>query len=116
VKFFFLVGVLPRKSINVRISILQVNVSIESDDGYCLHFDILYEDGTHHYGKSLQFAVGTHDWERSCAIFSPEKPVKSVAVYISVFEHTGTIWFDDLELSTRISQGGNRIRSFSNSC
>ena len=76
------------------------------DDGYCLHFDILYEDDTFHYGKSLQFGVGTHDWERRCMIFSPEKPVKSVAVYVTEFEHTGTVWFDDIELSSHISQEG----------
>lgn len=49
---------------------------------------------------------GTHDWERRCIIFSPEKPVKSVAIFISTFEHTGQIWFDDLHLSTEISEEG----------
>eukprot|EP01088_Endostelium_zonatum_P019184 TRINITY_DN6495_c0_g1_i1.p1 TRINITY_DN6495_c0_g1~~TRINITY_DN6495_c0_g1_i1.p1 ORF type:complete len:772 (-),score=109.98 TRINITY_DN6495_c0_g1_i1:74-2389(-) len=73
-------------------------VSGDTDDGYSLYIDIKYSDSTYTHAKTLRFPTGTNDWNYQCLIIKPAKPIYSVTVYISFAEHTGSVWFDELEL------------------
>jgi hypothetical protein len=82
-------------------------VSTPADDGYCLHMDIIYEDDSVQYSKSLTFSTGTHEWEYQCMIVNTDqKKIKGISVFIAVIGHQGSMWFDDVLLKTQITQQG----------
>eukprot|EP01097_Dermamoeba_algensis_P004331 TRINITY_DN2856_c0_g1_i1.p1 TRINITY_DN2856_c0_g1~~TRINITY_DN2856_c0_g1_i1.p1 ORF type:complete len:683 (+),score=125.62 TRINITY_DN2856_c0_g1_i1:53-2101(+) len=78
-------------------------VSGHPDDGYGILMDVKYTDGSYSYGVSLNFATGTHDWERKCLKLDRKKHIESVNVFVVFGGHTGTVWFDDITLTSRIS-------------
>jgi hypothetical protein len=62
---------------------------------YTLYLDIQYADGTWLWGRTFDFDTGTHDWQLGEVVVRPEKPIKSVAVYVLLRGCTGKVWFDD---------------------
>jgi hypothetical protein len=69
-----------------------------ADADYSLYLDLVYMDGTPLWGQVAPFSVGTHDWERREVVLYPEKPVKTVFLYMLLRKHTGKAWFKDPEL------------------
>ncbi|MCB2203522.1 hypothetical protein KQI65_02140 [bacterium] len=74
------------------------DVSGDANNDYSLYADITYTDGTRQYGRTAQFATGTHDWEYSSTVIEPEKPIRSINLYALFRRHTGEAWFDHLAL------------------
>ncbi|HIE48407.1 TPA: hypothetical protein EYP84_05915, partial [Candidatus Bipolaricaulota bacterium] len=75
------------------------NVTGEPDVNYSIYVDMLYTDGTPHYGLVGKFQTGTHDWERVEFIIRPKKPVARATVHMLFRRtHRGTVWFDDVFL------------------
>ncbi|KAL6058313.1 Glycosyltransferase-like 1B, variant 2 [Balamuthia mandrillaris] len=74
-------------------------VSGNMDSGYSVSMDIKYQDGTFLYGQSLEFDTGTHSWQKKCLVVPPVKPIEAVSVYVLFYQHTGSVWFDDISLT-----------------
>ncbi len=68
------------------------------DNDYSLYLDLIYSDGTPLWGRTDQFNVGSHDWEKAQVFVFPEKPVKSVSFYMLLRSHSGKAWFRDPSL------------------
>ncbi|MHC4094615.1 MAG: hypothetical protein ACYSU3_01025 [Planctomycetota bacterium] len=62
---------------------------------YSLYLDLIYSDGTPLWGRTDQFNVGSHDWEKAQVFVFPEKPVKSVSFHMLLRRHSGKAWFRD---------------------
>jgi hypothetical protein len=76
------------------------------DADYSLYLDLIYTDGTPLWGQTASFSVGTHDWERREVVVLPEKPVKSLTVYVLLRGHAGRAWFRDAELRQARPEAG----------
>ena len=63
---------------------------------YALYVDLEYTDGTTLWGLTAPFRTGTHDWERRQLTVLPQKPIKTLTLYVLFRGHSGTAWFDDL--------------------
>lgn len=74
------------------------NVTGTRNTDYSLYLDILYTDGEPHWGETAPFTTGTHDWERRQVLFLPEKPVRTVTLYVLLRRHGGQAWFRDVTL------------------
>ncbi len=68
------------------------------DSHYSLYLDMVYSDGEPKWGEVAAFTTGTHDWERRQVLFMPEKPLRSVSVYVLLRHHGGKAWFKDITL------------------
>ncbi len=66
--------------------------------GYSLYVDIDYADGTHLWGQTANFSVGTHDWEYREVSLVPSKPIARLTFYGLFRGHRGVVWFDDFSL------------------
>ncbi|HIE52594.1 MAG TPA: hypothetical protein EYP85_12635 [Armatimonadetes bacterium] len=74
-------------------------VTGEPDRDYALYLDLTFADGSHLWGQTAPFAVGTHDWQQVTVRVEPPKPIATVAYHL-LFRgnHTGTVWFDNASL------------------
>lgn len=50
-------------------------------DGYSISMMLVYTDNSVHFSKKAQFREGTHNWQKSCVIMKPPKPLFGVAVF-----------------------------------
>ncbi|MBO3803035.1 MAG: hypothetical protein JTT11_04050 [Candidatus Brockarchaeota archaeon] len=71
-------------------------VSGMADDDYSIYVDVTYADGSHLWGQTARFDVGTHGWQYAQKIIELEKPVAELYVYCLFRHHAGTAWFDDI--------------------
>ncbi len=69
-----------------------------ADHDYSVYIDLIFTDGTPLWGQVAQFKTGTHDWQRSQVVIYPEKPVKSLSLYLMFRNHGGKVYFRDPEL------------------
>jgi hypothetical protein len=75
-------------------------VTGSSDSDYSVYLDITYTNGTYLWGQTVNFSVGTHDWEYKEAIILPALPIKQLNCYLLFRNsHTGTVWFDDVSVA-----------------
>ncbi len=74
------------------------DVSGSPDNDYSLYLDLTYTDGTTLWGQTAAFDTGTHDWQRRQVIVMPQKPIRSVAMYMLLRKHHGKAWFRDPRL------------------
>ena len=75
-------------------------VSGVADSDYSVYLDIIYNDNSPLWGQTINFSVGTHDWEYKEAFIMPALPVKQISCYVLFRNsHTGTVWFDDISLA-----------------
>lgn len=69
------------------------------DTDYSVYLDILYTNNTPLWGQTINFPVGTHDWEYKDVFIRPELPIKQISCYVLFRNsHTGTVWFDDIAI------------------
>ncbi len=73
-------------------------VSGDPDSDYSVYVDVVYGDGTFLFGQVAKFSCGTHDWKHRSVTIRPEKPIRSLSLYVLLRGHTGTVWFDDISL------------------
>lgn len=66
------------------------------DYRYSIYLDLTHTDGTPLHMQVAGFNGGTHDWEYSETVVTPEKPLKSAKVYVFLRGRTGTAYFDDI--------------------
>ncbi|MCK5803538.1 MAG: hypothetical protein KAI66_11930 [Lentisphaeria bacterium] len=78
-----------------------------ADTNYSLYLDLLYMDGTPQWGIKTAFDAGTHGWEKRTLHFMPEKPIRSVQVYVLFRKHTGRAWFRDVAFHEIIAPEGS---------
>lgn len=69
------------------------SVSLPTDDGYSIYIDTTYSDGTYLYGTTSDFGAGTHDWQKRQVMVWPQKPIRSVSIYLLLRGHSGEAWF-----------------------
>ena len=76
------------------------NVSGQASRDYAIYVDCYYTDGSAIHGQTIDFATGTHDWQRGERTIEPEKPIRNINVYL-LFRggHTGQVWFDDVHVA-----------------
>lgn len=72
------------------------------DGNYALYLDIYMWDGPAQYGETAMFATGTHDWLYTERVIQLEGHIKSVSVYLLFRNHNGTVYFDDIHLSSYV--------------
>jgi hypothetical protein len=66
-----------------------------------LYADVLLANGIWAFGRIVDFSVGGHDWERASMSFRFDTPVQMVRLHcLFRHGHTGTVWFDDITVST----------------
>ncbi len=70
-------------------------VESASSGDYSIYMDIAYADGTYQWGVSQAFNVGQKgkNWSLASVRFMPEKPIKSLTMYLLFRNRTGTVWF-----------------------
>ena len=86
------------------------NVGGTLDKHYSLYLDITFTDGTHLWGQTASFDVGSHDWQTRKVTIVPEKPIKRFAFYAMFKHHTGKAWFRNPKVSSRpLPQGMYRL-------
>ncbi len=73
-------------------------VSGKMDGGYSINLHIKYQDETFSYGQKLAWATGDHHWQRQCVVLEISKPIHSVHLFVLFMEHSGQVWFDDVQL------------------
>lgn len=77
-----------------------LEVSGAPDSAYAIYVDLWYTNGTPLYGQTLNFAVGTHDWQYLERLIVTTQPVRELACYLLFRnDHTGQVWFDDLTVT-----------------
>ena len=76
------------------------NVTGTNDPAYSVYIDVTYSDYTSLWGQTIDFSIGTHDWEYKFGYIFPEKPILTLSVYcIFRYDHLGEVYFDDLFVS-----------------
>lgn len=84
------------------------DVTGASDREISLYGDVLLQSGQWLFGQIAAFETGTHDWQQAtCTVAAPE-PVRMVRLHCLFRSgHTGTVWFDDIEVVDAARPGVN---------
>lgn len=85
------------------------NVAGAADNNYAVFADLTYADGTNGWGLFAPFQTGTSDWNRAELKIVPQKPIKSLTFYALFREHTGQVWFSNLEVSGALGAAAPRL-------
>ena len=75
------------------------NVSGSPSSDYSIYIDLVYTDGTPHWGHAAPFSVGTHDWQKKTLTIFPAKPVRSLTFYTLFRNKSGKVAFREMKLS-----------------
>ncbi len=75
-----------------------VGVDGGRDNDYALYLDLVYTDGTTLWGQAAPFSTGTHEGESREVTIVPEKPIRSVSIYLLLRGHAGRAEFRDPRL------------------
>jgi len=70
---------------------------------YSVMLDLLYDDGTESNGHILSFPHGTHSLHFKEILVKPEKPVKNVAVYVTL-QTSGNAFFREISVRQQMKQ------------
>jgi len=68
------------------------------EGNYAVYLDIQYQDGTPLYGQQAAFAAGSHDWQERRVLVIPEKPVRSLSMYLLFRNCRGKVYFKEPRL------------------
>ena len=85
------------------------NVGGAEDAGYSLYVDLTHTDGTPLWGQTATFKTGTHDWQLSRTIITPERPIRSARVHLLFRQHRGTAWFRDVKFGIWDEENGEIV-------
>ncbi|MFH1920214.1 MAG: NEW3 domain-containing protein [Planctomycetota bacterium] len=84
------------RPIVVRGHAKAANVSGQTGRGFAIYVDIYYTDGTALYGRTINWQTGSTGWQHGQMTIEPAKPIRNVNVYLLLRGHSGTVWFDDV--------------------
>ena len=92
-------------------------VESASSVDYSIYMDIAYIDGTYQWGVAQAFNVGNKgkDWSAVSVRFMPEKPIKSLTMYLLFRNRQGTVWFRNPTfkvVSLKASDGSSAVFPF----
>jgi hypothetical protein len=76
---------------------------------YCIRLYLDYQDGEWPEVHSVNFSIGTHDWEQKKIRVVPTRPVKTAMVVFEFQQPKGAAWFDDAELTQESAPGKNLL-------
>lgn len=84
------------------------DVTGERDREISLYGDVLLQSGEWLFGQIASFETGTHDWRQASHTIEAAQPVQMVRLHC-LFRagHTGTVWFDDIEVFDGARPGVN---------
>ena len=85
------------------------NVDGGADNNYALYLDLTFTDGTNLWGQAAAFTTGTHDWQQRQVVILPEKPVKSVALWLLLRSHAGKALFRNPQLHEVAAAAGTAL-------
>lgn len=70
-------------------------VESASSGDYSIYMDIAFTDGTYQWGVAQAFNVGQKgkNWSSASVRFMPDKPIKSLTMYLLFRNRKGTAWF-----------------------
>ena len=76
------------------------NVDSSATADYSLYLDIAYIDGTYEYGVKAEFPTRRSNgaWSTRTVMFQPEKPIRSLSMYLLFRNMPGKAWFKSPEL------------------
>jgi hypothetical protein len=77
----------------------STNVAGTQDNNYAIYADVTFMDGTHSYGDSEMFSVGTNGWALASYSLGSGKPIKFINLYAMFRSHSGTAYFDNFGAS-----------------
>lgn len=66
---------------------------------YSIYLDVHYADGTAAWGEKVSCRRDVTEWRRIESVFTPEKPVAKIDVFVLFRRMKGTAWFDDVSVS-----------------
>jgi len=66
---------------------------------FSVYLDVHYADGTATWGRNAHCPRDAREWSRVEGVFTPEKPVVRIGVFVSFQKTKGTAWFDDVSVS-----------------
>jgi hypothetical protein len=69
-----------------------------TEGNYAVYLDLQYQDGTPLYGQQAAFAAGSHDWQERRVLVIPEKPVRSLSMYLLFRNGRGKVYFKEPRL------------------
>ncbi len=70
-----------------------LGVSTPGGPDYSLYVDLVRADGSPMWGQVATFAPGTHDWEFSRFVITPDKPIARAGIHALFRNRGGTAWF-----------------------
>lgn len=94
----------------VRAASRAENISGGPTRGYSIYIDIYYTDDTPLYGKTYEFETAITDWQLADYCIEPEKPIKTLNVYLLLRDKSGTAYFDDVAVVEDLRRKGNIAR------
>lgn len=84
------------------------DVTGASDREISLYGDVLLQSGEWLFGQIAAFETGTHDWQPASYTIEADQPVQMVRLHCLFRNgHTGTVWFDDIEVIDGARPGVN---------
>lgn len=86
-----------------------VGVSGIKDGFYSIYADIVHTDGSWRYGVTAPFDTGSHGWQYAETVFTPEKPVETMWLYVMFSYHSGTVNFDDVNVQQMVPPEGGPV-------
>lgn len=83
-----------------------------ADRELSLYADVLLQSGEWAFGQTASFEPGTHDWRQATHVIDLQQPVDTVRLHC-LFRagHTGTVWFDDISVTTASRPDQNLVRN-----
>ena len=92
-------------------------VESASAGDYSIYIDIAYADGTYQWGVAQAFNVGEKgkNWSAATVRYMPEKPIKSLTMYLLFRNRKGTAWFRNPSfqvVSLKSSDGSSAVFPF----
>ena len=83
----------------IRAASRAEHVSGNPGRAYALYVDIYFaDDSPPLYGQIHPFPTGTRQWQTGELVIQPDRPIRSVNLYLLLRNVAGTVWFDDVAM------------------
>ncbi|MEA3401785.1 MAG: hypothetical protein U9R79_11145 [Armatimonadota bacterium] len=90
------------------------DVSGENQRELSLYGDVQLASGEWLFGQIAGFEPGTYDWRRATCTVESEQPIRMVRLHcLFRHGHTGTVWFDDISVTTASRPDENLVQNAS---
>ncbi|MGC9319106.1 MAG: hypothetical protein ACP5KN_13825, partial [Armatimonadota bacterium] len=90
------------------------DVSGENQRELSLYGDVQLASGQWLFGQIAGFEPGTYDWRQASVTVQSEQPIRMVRLHcLFRHGHTGTVWFDDISVTTASRPDENLVQNAS---